>query len=272
MKLQYASDLHLEFSSNSKFVNTNGFLNPVGDVLLLAGDIIYLEDRQMESNPFFDWCSDHFRETVIVPGNHEYYMGMISRDKQRYGIPLEDTLAGYEHMVRPNVRYLNNRSILLDDTEVFATTLWTVSDPVSYVTLQTCMNDCSQIRYNGHLFWADEYTEVHNICRDWLDGALKKSTAEHKVVLTHHCPTVCKEFDDYKAGISVYSAFHVDMVPFMEEHDIDCWIYGHTHQRAGSGTVFPSKGDGTALLCNQLGYVSCDEHWSFRPDAAVSLV
>lgn len=271
MKIQYASDLHLEFSSNSKFVNTNGFLNPVGDIFLLAGDIVYLEDSQMESNPFFDWCSEHFRETIIVPGNHEYYMGMISRDNQRYGIPLEDTLAGYEHMVRPNVRYLNNKSILIGDTEVFATTLWTVTDPSCYVGIQTCMNDCCQIRYNKHLLWADEYTEVHTICRDWLDKALKKSTAKHKVVLTHHCPTVSREFDAIKAGSGIYSAFHVDMVPFMKRHDIDCWIYGHTHQKAGSGTVFPSRGKGTTLLCNQLGYVSCDEQEDFMIDCYVEI-
>lgn len=237
MKIQYASDLHLEFSSNSKFVNTNGYLNPVGDILLLAGDICYLEDIQMEQNPFFDWCSEHFRETIIVPGNHEYYMGMIRRENQRV-VSLDDTLNGYEHMVRPNVRYLNNKSILIGDTEVFATTLWTVTDPSCYVGIQTCMNDFCQIRYNKHLLWADEYTEVHTICRDWLGKALKKSTAKHKVVLTLHCPTVSREFDAIKAG---------------------------------SGTVFPSRGKGTKLLCNKLGYVSCDEQEDFMIDCYVEI-
>ena len=39
MKIQYASDLHLELSGNSRWIGKNQ-LEVVGDVLLLAGDIV----------------------------------------------------------------------------------------------------------------------------------------------------------------------------------------------------------------------------------------
>ena len=72
MKIQYASDLHLEFHENSRWLRENP-LKPVGDILLLAGDIAYLGDEMYSQPPFWDWCGDKFRETIIVPGNHELY-------------------------------------------------------------------------------------------------------------------------------------------------------------------------------------------------------
>ena len=269
MKIQYASDLHLEFGMNSRYMSVYG-LKSVGDILLLAGDIIYLENRRLEQNDFFDWCSRNFKETVIVPGNHEYYRDPIAREGHQYGVPVEKTLVDYEHKVRDNVRYLNNRSMRLGDVEVFATTLWSVTDPRSYVSIQNGMNDCHQIVYNGHTLWADDFTELHNVCRGWLDTALTESSAKTKIVLTHHCPSLRREFDTEHCGGVFDTAFRVDMEKFIERHDIDFWIYGHTHTQDGSGMVLPSAGDGTKLLCNQLGYVELNEDLNgFRDDAII---
>ena len=258
---------------NSRYLQAHA-LAEGGDILLLAGDIGYLEKRRLELNPFFDWCSRHFKETIIVPGNHEYYRDPVARVGHQEGIAVERTIVDYEHKVRENVRYLNNRSMVIGDVEVFSTTLWTVTDPRCYVGIQTGMNDCFQIIYNGHRLWADDFTKLHEICRAWLADALEKSTAGKKVVLTHHCPSTAREFDRYDPGGSLFTAFHVDMSSFIEEHDIDVWIYGHTHYNGASGTIFPSKNpNGTRLLCNQLGYVELDEdRHGFRNDAHVELL
>lgn len=41
MKIQYCSDLHMEFRENMRFMKSMP-LEPVGDVLIIAGDIGYL--------------------------------------------------------------------------------------------------------------------------------------------------------------------------------------------------------------------------------------
>ena len=71
MIIQYASDLHLERSANFRHVMQGG-IAPAGDVLVLAGDVANLFDLE-RCGCFWDWCSEHFKQTIFVPGNHDYY-------------------------------------------------------------------------------------------------------------------------------------------------------------------------------------------------------
>ena len=47
MKIQYASDLHLEFSDNWSYLKKNP-IKVVGDILVLARDIGYLGDMYLQ--------------------------------------------------------------------------------------------------------------------------------------------------------------------------------------------------------------------------------
>jgi hypothetical protein len=192
----------------------------------------------------------------VVLGNHEFYGGFdIGR-----------TMADFELEVRPNVRYLNNRSVVLQDAELFFTTLWTKIDPTRLWTVQQGMNDYRYGKLNGKRFCANDVDDLHHQCMEWLSGALAASTAKHKVVVTHHCPTLRKEFNGYPGG-ALNSAFQVELDAVIESSGVEYWIYGHTHFAGGSGMKI---GD-TALLCNQLGYVFQNEHYEFDKAACIEV-
>ena len=255
MKIQYASDLHIEFMENRSYLSSGGIV-PSAEILVLAGDISYLGDKKMTKRSFFDWCSENFRETLIVPGNHEYYRGY----------DIADTMEDFEMKVRDNVRYLNNRSYVVGEVELFFTTLWTKIDGFYAHAVQYGMADFRYGVYKGRRFYVSDVDEIHQRCLDWLRNSLSKSSAKHKIVVSHHCPTLRDEFNLYPGG-ELNSAFQVDMDDFIEGSDVGFWIYGHTHFSGGSGTTI----GGTTLLCNQLGYVFGGEHGQFRKDAVLEI-
>jgi predicted phosphohydrolase len=254
MRIQYASDLHLEFKENTLYLQENPL--PVnGDILILAGDILLFGKNKLEQHPFFDWCADHFQETYIIPGNHEYYNET----------ELSDSLAGFEYFLRPNVRYLNNRHILAGQTELFFTTLWCVIDTPQLLPVQTGVADCHRIIYKGRRFTSQDYGEIHHHCFSWLKKSLSTSLAKHKVIVTHHCPT--DRFRDPRfIGSAINSAFTVRLDDFVEQCHADYWIYGHTHYNSGGALIGK-----TQLLCNQLGYVRHGENRSFDATACFEI-
>lgn len=68
MKIQYMSDLHLEFSDNSRWLKQNE-LPVTGEILVLAGDIFYLKNTVPPLTNFWKWASANYRHVLIVPGN-----------------------------------------------------------------------------------------------------------------------------------------------------------------------------------------------------------
>ena len=62
----------------------------------------------------WDWCSDNFKQTLVVPGNHEYYSGY---DVRKLG-------GEFSLNVRDNVRYVNNKVVTIDEVDIILSTVW----------------------------------------------------------------------------------------------------------------------------------------------------
>ena len=254
MKVQYASDLHMEFYDNSVFL-TRGPFKVAGDVLVLAGDTLLLKDFGIfRIHCFFDWCADNYRETFLIPGNHEYYQEEFSLYPDSWEICLRD-----------NVRIMENRSVVVDDTEFILSTLWSHIPMNAWPRLKAGMSDFHLIRYGGKSLTATTYNALHKRDLAFIKTAVSASKAEHKVVVTHHVPSRLLVAPEYKNS-SLESGFTVDLTEYIEGSGVDLWVYGHSHRSIE--TVIGK----TRMASNQIGYVAYGEHRNnFRGDCYVDL-
>lgn len=253
MKIQYASDLHLEFDKNAEFLKANP-LEVTGDILVLAGDTTYLGRQMQNAGWFFDWCSANYEQTYLIPGNHEYYGGF----------PMEKTIENFEWKIRDNVTYLNNRSVVIGDAELFFTTLWTYIPSEDAYCIEKTMNDCRRGRINGKRFDVRSWNIIHRACAEWLAAALRKSGARDKIIVSHHCPYQ-NEAGSRHVGPLAESAYMLDMWPLMENYDIHYWIHGHIHLSLDN-----TRGN-TIIRSNPLGYVEDDENKCFMNNATIEI-
>lgn len=67
IKIQYCSDLHLEFKDNTLFMEANPIILN-GEILILAGDIISFRSIE-RANLFFDFISKNFEASLTTQGN-----------------------------------------------------------------------------------------------------------------------------------------------------------------------------------------------------------
>ncbi len=252
LKIQYASDLHLEFTHNSKFIKENP-LQPVGDILVLAGDIVPFAIMNQHDD-FFNYISDHFKHTFWLPGNHEYYHFDIT-DKS--GILNE--------RIKNNVTLVNNTSVVHDGVHILFSTLWSHISIANQWQIERNLNDFHQIKHNGSHFTSEHYNALHQESLDFIEQSVNQYNGEKMVVFSHHCPTFLNYPPKYK-GDTLNEAFATELYRFIESSNIACWGYGHHHFNTPDFFI-----GNTRLLTNQLGYVQNGENSLFSTERYVDM-
>lgn len=166
MKIQYMSDLHLEFQENSRYLKHNE-LPVTGDVLVLAGDIFYLRDKVAPLTKFWKRASESYRQVLIVPGNHEYY---------NYSDVMERGLQ-WRWMFRKNVGYYHNQIVRIDDTDFVLSTLWSRINPNDEYFVWKGMNDFRQIKFDGKRLQVGEFNRMHETCINFIRKNVEESSS-----------------------------------------------------------------------------------------------
>ena len=252
MTIQYCSDLHLEFPENKGFLKENPII-PTSEILILAGDIVPFKLLDKHED-FFNFCSDNFKETYWIPGNHEYY-----------GFDINQKSGTFHEKIKSNVHLLNNITIEGEETSLIFSTLWSKINPAHQWQIEHAMNDFHVIKDGNKRFTSDRFNALHEQSMQFLSKALLETNYKNKVVVTHHVPTLQYYPQQYKGSI-LNDAFAVELTDFIELYKPDYWIYGHHHQHTADFQIGETK-----LLTNQLGYVEMKEHIRFDASKKIEL-
>ncbi len=245
MKIQYASDLHLEFG---------GVTLPGGDILILAGDVAEARtiDRhkkafglltpEEQSDPkyielyrgwtfFINECSK-YKKVFYVMGNHCHYHGKFHK-----------TLEVLRGIVPDNVTILEKEAVEFEGVVFMGATLWTNcnnGDSLTTYTLKAGMNDYRVIQNfyedkNLYFKLTPEYTfRDHIKAMNFFREEIVKHTNKPVVVITHHAPSFMSISEEYRTpgDHHMNGGYASDLSEFILDHpQIKTWVHGHVHSQ-----------------------------------------
>jgi len=240
MKIQLASDLHLEFLQHRW--PGEGLITPVAgaDVLVLAGDIA----NGMQACQLFD----HWPTPVIyVAGNHELYGHPME--------PIYNQLRESAARSQGRFHFLENDGVVINGVRFLGATLWTdyrlhsgqeKSQKRLMAYAGQCLNDHLMIRRGRNLFRPEDALARHDISRNWLTSELVKLFDGKTVVVSHHGPHPLSVHPKY-AGNELNAAFVSDLSELLP--DVDLWLHGHVHDG------FDYRVGTCRVVANPAGYV-----------------
>lgn len=253
MKIQYCSDLHLEFEENRHFLKTHP-LCADGDILVIAGDVCHLNDEALSGLEFLKWASDNYSHVLMTPGNHEFYH---QGDLGAYS-------GSWEEMLFPNLGYFNNKVVMIDNIDFILSTLWSKIPKEKEEDILYGMNDYFQILFNGDPLHPTHINKEFESSISFIKQSVNESTAEKIVIVTHHLPTfealLGRRQDDV-----LNSAYATELSDYIKHSRITAWIYGHSHY--DTDLIIGN----TRLISNPLGYVRYGQHLDFNNSAFIEI-
>jgi predicted phosphodiesterase len=250
MLFHILSDLHLEYqpdiNSFEKFITKfpqlikNIDINNTKDtILILAGDIGY-----PSSSNYFEFlksCCNFYRYVIFVSGNHEYFYS----DFDTINKLLID-----ESFKIPNLFFLLNDSITIDNYRFIGTTLWTNVDKHSKHYVYGSMNDYNTIKLKNKYINVDDTNNFHQEQLEFIEYQLGIEYPEiiKNIVITHHLPSKKLIDQKYIKYGSLNKAFYTDCEYLFDTYKIKAWICGHSH------TPINTTINDTKLILNPFGY------------------
>ena len=252
MKIQIASDIHLEFGTRSLPAKRSFVPVPDRDVLVLAGDIgrgkmarAFVE-RELAVSP-----------VIYVPGNHEYYSGH-SRDS----IDADWRRIAAKH---PGLHYLVAEGATVDGVRFWGapwySDLWGATDRHAIDIVRYGINDFRTPNNAGGAWTVARHIDHHLAQTD----RLAREARQVDVVITHWPPTK-EAIHPILEGDELNPYYVNAKEDLVRTVGAKLWISGHVHE------AYDYRIGETRCIGNPTGYPDqIRESELFRPDKAVTL-
>jgi hypothetical protein len=226
MRIQYASDLHLEHFDKVAF---QPILKPVAPILALVGDLGQPGRRAYRD--LMHYCSRNWTKVFVLAGNHELYHPEKTAD---------ELIAECKSIVEgfPNVHFMNRTRVDYAGVTFLGATLWTNLTGHEELA-QEFMNDFRRIYITDPVkgkrcILPTDVTAWHLRDRAWIRDELE-ICENPTVILTHHLPLRDLIADKYH-GHPLNPCFATDCTEFIRP-GVRALIAGHTHSARQIGWV-----------------------------------
>ena len=251
MRIQLASDLHLE-CIGSRFPGQN-IISPApgADLLVLAGDI---ENGVDGVRRFANWPVP----VLYVLGNHESYGCVFDEVRPALKAAAEGTSVVVLDNDVADLRHFgvwaSTRLEALQRVRFLGCTLWTDYELPSLgvgrgaameAAARSLMDHRLIRRSEGRPFTPADALSEHWATRAWLEQELSRPFDGKTVVITHHAPHRGSVHPRYEGDV-VNAAF-ASHLPQLLRH-ADLWFHGHTHDS------FDYVTGRCRVVANPLGY------------------
>jgi Icc-related predicted phosphoesterase len=236
MKIQLASDLHLELLQE-RFPGERLLARaPEANLLVLAGDIA---NGTQAIDLFRDWPVP----VLYVAGNHEFYNTAFEQARAELRRAAQGT----------SITFLDNDAVEIAGVRFLGSTLWTdYRFPPGHAQTELMENaerfiyDHRRIRIGSGLFTAAAALDENLRARAWLAEQLARPHADRTVVITHHAPHPLSVHPRFE-GSPINASFANDGLDDLLKQ-ADLWLHGHMHDS------FDYAVHGCRVVVNPRGY------------------
>ena len=254
IKIQFASDLHLEFERRPED-RLQLPIAPGTSAVVLAGDI-HSDIAGMDA--FVRALARH-APVVLVAGNHEYFTHEFESHREQ--------LREWAGAIR-GVHFLENNSVELDGITFLGSTLWSNFDdarPALMKKATSMMTDYSVItdrRDPRRRLRPERILAEHRQAIAYLERELRAGERSRTVVVTHHAPSLQSTRSKGEDWDVLYGS---DYEALIEDCGPALWIHGHVHHS------FEYRVGRTTIACNPRGYLGYGENLRFDPQRTICL-